>query len=142
MEFRKISSSKLRVRLTDGECLELGIDVCGEGCGLSMRNAVRSIVGRAEGAVGFLSDGERLLVQIYPAETSGAEMLITKLSGVGARERTVLSEATNLTTYEERGGTFRFPDIDCLAGAAAHARRDSAVGLFSHPDGSLYLRLT
>ena len=143
MEFRKINSTKLKVRLTDGECLELGISLSGgEACGLSMRDAVRTVVSRAEEAVGFTSEGEKLLVQIYPAEHSGAEMLITKLSGVGDRERTVLAEARSLTTYEERGVTFRFSDLDTLSAAASAAGRDSAASLLSHPDGSYYLTLT
>ena len=143
MEFRKINSFKLRVLLSNADCRELGIRMRdGEPCGRGLRDAVRSVISAAETAVGFVTEGERLLVQLYPRDTGGAEMLVTGLSGVGDREREALSEAKNLTTYQERRATFRFTDLDVLSRAAALSRRDTTAELYSAPDGSYYLALS
>ena len=142
MEFNKVSSSKLRVSISEKECGELGLRrIDGDYDTVTARDAVRTVISRARDAVNFKSEGERLLIQLYPLKRGGAEMLITMLSIASEKEREAISEARNLTTYQGRDSIYHFLTLNDLVKGAKAVRRDAMAEMYLAEDGSYYLSL-
>lgn len=96
MEIILISETKLKVMLTseDLQAFELETEDLDYG-NTETKRMFWDILGRAKHSVGFDTDGQRVLVQLYPSRTGGCEMFITKL---GALTRSKKSDATDLHT--------------------------------------------
>ena len=80
MELIVISESKLKIMLTapDMRHYELSPD-CVEAGDEGMRRAIRHIFHDAREEIGFNTEGERLLVQLYTSREGGCEIFVTKL---------------------------------------------------------------
>ena len=141
MEFHKINATKLKVILSSAECESYDIRVTdGEYDTKEVRDALKEIISEAGRRVDFSVGSERVLIQLYPVGDGGAEMFVTKLSSVGARERETICDAANLTTYQGRESVFRFSDGNTLLSALSAT--SSCLGLASlyvTDDGAYYL---
>ena len=112
----RINSSKLKITLTADEREQYGIRESG---GDFDTRAVRDVVADIlldAGAEGFCKPREKLLVQIYPTKSGGAELFITRLSQLGEREQRVIESNESLTTYARDTAAFLFDSFkDLLA---------------------------
>ncbi len=118
MEFLKINANKLKITLTCEECEKYDIkENGGEFDTGNIRSAITAILSEIEG-VDFKVEGEKLLVQLYPLKGGGAELFVTKLAGVGERERRAVGKSENLNTYESGVAYFSFDDLDTLTRVA------------------------
>lgn len=85
MELIKINDSKLKVILsgTDLEEFDLDTDTLDYG-NTETKRMFWEILNHAKHAVGFDTDGVRVLVQLYPCRSGGCEMYITKIGAACA----------------------------------------------------------
>ena len=108
MDFLRINSSKIKITMSRADCERYGISESGGDYDSKLVREVISDILEDVGAEGFAKMGEKLLVQLYPTESGGAEIFVTKLSHLGERERRVISRAENLTTYNKERANFLF----------------------------------
>lgn len=118
MQILRINSNKLKITLTKEECEKFNIeDRGGEFDTAAVRSAIGAIFAEL-GEVDFSVEGEKLLVQLYPMSSGGAELFITKLSAVGERERRAIGQSANLSTYRKERTDYLFESLDDLIRAA------------------------
>ena len=105
MEMIKIGTSKLKVMLTkeDLEEFELAAETL-DYSNTETKRMFWDILGRAKHSVGFDTDGERVLLQLYPSRTGGCELFITKLGQLcGSDDKDcVLTEEESILPASER----------------------------------------
>lgn len=80
MEIIPISESKLKIMLSADDLR--GFSLSAEELDYANTETKRmfwDVLGRAKHAVGFDTDGHRVLVQLYPSRAGGCEMFITRL---------------------------------------------------------------
>ena len=89
MEIIMISESKLKVMLTseDLQAFELEAEDLDYG-NTETKRMFWDVLGRAKHSVGFDTDGQRVLVQLYPSRAGGCEMFITKLGALSCKKET------------------------------------------------------
>ena len=89
MEIIMISESKLKVMLTseDLQAFELEAEDLDYG-NTETKRMFWDVLGRAKNSVGFDTDGQRVLVQLYPSRAGGCEMFITKLGALSCKKET------------------------------------------------------
>jgi len=140
MTFLNVGNKKLKVILTaeEGDRYSVRSIEAGEPTP-SLRAALREILTLAEEDCGFDPSGDRLLVQLFPLDSGGAELFVTKLSSVPERERRTLSES-GIMTYADKSAFFRFPDAKSLAGAA-RARAHRVARVYRSNSGEYYLAI-
>lgn len=141
MEFLKISDTKLKVTLTEEECLSYNIDTGkGDFSGNDIKRAVREIIALAERECDFRTEGERVLVQIYPLPNLSCELLVTRLVNISRRDRAELAGAEGLALIEKKRGVYRFPDFESLTRAVrAVYRPDMDSNLYRDDLGRYYI---
>ena len=140
MEFLPMNRAKLKIKLTKEELDKYGIDPTrsdyDESC---LRGSIGELLALANTKCAFSVGNERVLVQLYPSET-GADVFITKLSIMTAKERRAVDESTELTTYGERENVFCFAEIeDLIRGARAVGESDAVCDLYRLTSGNYYL---
>lgn len=140
MEFLPINRAKLKIKLTKEELDKYGIDPTSTGYDEScLRGSIGELLALANTKCSFTVGTERVLVQLYPSE-SGADIFITKLSLMSAKERRAVDESTELTTYGERENVFCFAELsDLIRGARAVGESDAVCDLYRLTGGSYYL---
>ena len=80
MELIIISDSKLKVTLTSDELSDFSLDADTlDYSNAETKKMFWDLLAHAKHAVGFCTDGHRVLVQLYPSKSGGCEMFITKL---------------------------------------------------------------
>lgn len=80
MEFILINENKIKVMLSEEDLDEFEIDA--EEMDYSNTETKRmfwDILSRAKHSTGFDTDGQRVLVQLYPSRKGGCEMFVTKI---------------------------------------------------------------
>jgi len=87
MEMIMIGQTKLKVMLTreDLEEFELETDAL-DYHKTETKRMFWDILGRAKHTIGFDTDGERVLLQLYPSRSGGCELFITKLGLLASNE--------------------------------------------------------
>ena len=149
MEIIMINESKLKVMLSESDLEEFDLEAEELDYGnTETKRMFWDILGRAKRAVGFDTDGTRVLVQLYPSREGGCEMFITKIGSVcpgcetEAREEPILHYKPSHRPCAGKGktGAFRF---DCLEWLIAVCRRLRGIGYTGSSeayidDGRLY----
>lgn len=155
MEIIMISESKLKVMLSaeDLQSFELEPEDLDYG-NTETKRMFWDILGRAKHSVGFDTDGQRVLVQLYPSRAGGCEMFITRLGALSRADgddradlHTVIKTAQESTASppKRRLGAFGFDGISPLL---AVCRRLSSIGYhepseaYFGDDGRAYLFLS
>ncbi len=143
MKFLIISNTKLKVTLTKKECDEYKIDMTrGEFSSREIRTVIKAIIAKAERECGFKVNGEKILVQIYPMPDGNGEMFVTKLVNLPWREREVIGESSELTTYEEQYKVYCFLDRELLrSGMEAIKHTCAKCDIYKSDNGEYYVRV-
>ena len=82
MELIVISESKLKIMLTGPDMVKYELEGDAADCAdAHTREAFRHIFEDARAEIGFDTEGERLLVQMYASKGGGCEIFVTKLGG-------------------------------------------------------------
>lgn len=165
MEIIMISESKLKIMLSaeDLQAFELAPEDLDYG-NTETKRMFWDILGRAKHSVGFDTDGQRVLVQLYPSRAGGCEMFITKLGSLHRGEseeradlHTVIKSADERPSARPklRIGAFGFDSVErmlavCrrLAGIGYNGKSEAYFGddrraylFLSIPESSGYLPL-
>ncbi len=140
MQVLRINATKLKITLTGEECEKYNIkDNGGEFDTAVVRGAITAILSEL-GDCDFEISGEKLLVQLYPIKEGGAELFITKLSGLGERERRAIGRSENLNTYHTSRAYFRFDSLfDLIKAARAMSGKEIASDLYRADSGEYIL---
>ncbi len=143
MEFLIISDTKLKVSITRDECLKYGIDTSDADFSTNeIRLIIREILELAKKRCGFTVDREKILVQLYPMPDGDCELFVTKLVGLSARERGIVRDADELTTYQKKRGVYRFSDTITLKEAVRAIYRDGVeCDLYVSESGEYYISI-
>ena len=144
MEFIKISDIKLKVTLTEEERNAYRIDASGgEASGSDIKRTIREILTVAEEKCGFRTDGDRLLVQLYPLPSGSAELLVTRLAHLSRRDRAEICATDGLELIERRARVYRFLEDDDLRRAVRAVYREGLDSdLYRDNLGRLYIQVT
>ena len=87
MEFILISDNKIKVMLTEDDLREFEIET--EDLDYSNTDTKRmfwDVLSRAKKLTGFDTDGQRVLVQLYPSRHGGCELFVTKIGTLCAAD--------------------------------------------------------
>ena len=140
MEMIMISPSQLKVMMDADDMKKYELD-CGEGlcAGISRRSALRSILKKAWEQTGFLSDGRRVVVKMFPSKDGGCEMFVTRLGDVEAHGD--IETKRGCTTVRDGMPVYSFPSFLTLSIACRRLketgyRDDSAA--YRYSDGQKY----
>ncbi len=159
MEFILISDNKIKVMLTEEDLQEFEIET--EELDYSNTETKRmfwDVLSRAKKLTGFDTDGQRVLVQLYPSRQGGCELFVTKIGALcSAEEKCPTQKAPLLCEkicFDEDFGGFAKPkgahaafSFDSLKNITAACRRlfeieySSASSAYIGEDGRYYLIL-
>ena len=104
MEFILIDEDKIKISLTDEDLLEF--ELSAEDLDYANTETKRmfwDVLSRAKSRTGFDTDGQRVLVQLYPSKDGGCEIFVTKIGSMykesaedhaDAHARPILTEYT------------------------------------------------
>ena len=128
LKFLNISDIKLKVTLSADDCREYGIDTeSGDFSTQNCRQAIRSIMERAERECGFTVSGDKILVQLYPLPSGECELLVTRLVFVSRKDRAQLASSEGMSLIEQKCGTYRFSSKEDLISAVKTVRRKEVI---------------
>lgn len=94
MEFILISENKIKVILTNEDLKNFELDA--DELDYSNTDTKRmfwDVLSRAKHSTGFDTDGQKVLVQLYPSRCGGCEMFVTKIGLLGSDEENGHSSA-------------------------------------------------
>lgn len=161
MEIILINESKLKVMLTpdDLESFEIRTEEL-DYSNTETKRMFWDILNRAKHSIGFDTDGQRVLVQLYPSHSGGCEMFITKLGSVlscaegegkeNVKEQDVQTPLHCKTAHRPIGdkgrtGVFRFESLEILLQVCRRLLNVGYTGdsaAYRSDDGRYYLRLS
>lgn len=124
MEFILINENKIKVMLTEQDLKDFEIDA--EDLDYSNTDTKRmfwDILSRAKHSTGFDTDGQKVLVQLYPSRHGGCELFVTKIGELcPADDGCMLSSKAAENHSEKRSSKLRLK--------AQTERQESSVFLF------------
>lgn len=144
MEFLVVSSTKLKVRLSEEEIVKYSLaDIDSEKVEKGMRRGLWQLIDIAKERCGFAFSGEKLLVQFYKTE-GGGELFITKLVYRSQKTEKLLEGASNVTLLNEKYEIFRFLTADMVIRAFERLKklRYEEISLYYSDDGCFYVTVT
>lgn len=103
MEFILISETKIKVILTSEDLREFELDA--DELDYSNTDTKRmfwDVLSRAKHSTGFDTDGQKVLVQLYPSRCGGCEMFVTKIGFLGSDEENAQGSAKNTPIISEK----------------------------------------
>ena len=83
MEFILIGEDKIKITLTDEDLSEF--ELCADELDYANTETKRmfwDVLSRAKARTGFDTDGQRVLVQLYPSKDGGCEIFVTKIGSM------------------------------------------------------------
>lgn len=99
MELIRISSSKLKIMLTDEDMKKYALDAeSADYDNTATRRAFWSILDDVKNQSGFNAAGDRIFIQLYPSKDGGCEMFVTKMGLLCAMDEN-----------EKKGATLKMP---------------------------------
>lgn len=123
MDFLVISETKLKITLIKEECEKYKIRASSADHETAeLRRTLSQILSEAKESVKFDIGNERALIQLYPTPGGGCEIFLTKLTGVGEREKRTISRSDNINTYSKRRSVYEFDTLSSLIAAARAVR--------------------
>lgn len=141
MDFLKISSTKLKIMLDDGEMKKYGLDKAElDYSDPELRAHFWQILDEASTKCGFKTRGEKILIQFYPAK-SGGEIFITKLGPLSKSAERSLSSSERVAMLSSEIKLYRFDDIQSIS-SAIHIAKESIsddAKVYFADNGSFYL---
>lgn len=135
MELILISSSKLKIMLTDEDMIKYALDAkTADYDNTATRRAFWSILDDVKNQTGFNAAGDRVFIQLYPSKEGGCEMFVTKMGLLCSMDEdqgkniSLLSGRTGKTLVEklgenngrERIGAYVFDELSSLLSVCRH----------------------
>lgn len=161
MEFILISDSKIKVMLTDEDLREFDIETDElDYANTDTKRMFWDILSRAKRITGFDTEGQKVLVQLYPSRHGGCEIFVTKIGtlhseechATGVKPNPIISERITVRGKEKGSEKPKKPSaafsFDILEDLISVCRRLSALeyseesSAYIGEDGKCYLLLS
>lgn len=146
MDVLKISGTKLKIMLSADDMKKYSLDVDDVDYNdTKTRSKVWKILDYVKKNYDFTPDGEKLLIQFYPSKDGGAELFVTKLTGLSRGNERSMSKSGNVTMLDSKRTMYNFPNFEELIQASkiingAKSIKESEL-FYSESDG-YYLEIT
>ena len=119
MDVLKINDMKMKIMLTPFDLKRFKLDVSTLDYGNhKTRERVWNMLDYIKKNYGFDHEGGKLLVQFYPAKDGGAELFVTKLTGIPESDTKTISKSNNVTLLSAECITYSFANLEDLLFAA------------------------
>lgn len=146
MEVLKISNGKIKIMLSPEDMKRYSLNA--EELDYNdqkTRVKVWRILDHIKKNHGFDPEGDKLLIQFYPSKDGGAELFVTKLSGLSKGNEKFISKSGNVTVLDSKRTMYCFDSLEDLIQASkiiygTDKIKDSEL-FYSESDG-YYLEIT
>ena len=130
MEFLLIGESKIKIVLSRDEAEKYGRDTTSaDVSGPIARRVFWRILDMAKTEVGFDPAGDKVLIQLYPLNSGGCELFVTKLGILSESSARLVSKSDRIAMLSKKRSLYAFDSIDDIVGAARAIK--NAVGRLS-----------
>lgn len=141
-----ISNTKIKIMLTPDDVKRYALDIVDVDYNdAKTRSKVWKILDHVKKNHGFNSDGEKLLIQFYPSKDGGAELFVTKLTGLSRGNERCMSKSENVTMLDSRRTMYNFENLGDLIQASKIINGSSNIKkseLFYSDSDGYYLEIT
>ena len=146
MEVLKISNTKIKIMLTPDDIKKYAIDIDDVDYNdTRTRGKVWKILDFVKKNHGFSPDGDKLLIQFYPSKDGGAELFVTKLTGLSRGNERSMSKSENVTMLDSKKTMYNFASFAELIQASkiiSGAKSIKESELFYSDSEGYYLEIT
>ena len=127
MDVLKISETKVKIMLTPEDIKNFGIDLDEVDYNdKTTRTKIWDVLDYAKKKHGFDYGKDKLLIQFYPSKDGGAELFVTRLSGIPKVQEKAIAKAENVTLLDINRRAYCFKSFrDLCAASAAVCKRKS-----------------
>jgi len=146
LEVLKISNTKIKIMLSPEDMKKYALNTDNVDYNdAKTRAKVWKILDFVKKNHGFEPEGDKLLIQFYPSKDGGAELFITKLSGLSKGNERFMSKTVNVTMLDSKKTMYNFNSLSDLIQASkiisgAESIKDSEL-FYSESEG-YYLEIT
>ena len=140
MKYIRVGLNKLKISLSEKEIKRYNIHPHDDSFDKQeMKEVIFGILKEAERECGYTLGREKAIIQIYPSDSHGAEILITKLAGLAKEEQNTVCSSENVSTLESYDRVFRFNSReDLVLAAKAMSGKNVECDVFMSHDGAYY----
>lgn len=140
MEFLVVSKTKLKAILDKEDMKKYKLEGEGaEGDSLAARRAFREILAVATEEVGFDTERDKVLIQLYPSRDGGGELFVTKLGSLKKNEMRAIKESGNVTMISTLSRLYKFDCLDELILGAKSIKSRDLLSAAYYIDGAYFL---
>ena len=119
MEFLVVSKTKLKAILDKEDMIKYKLDAMATGSdNITTRRAFREILAVATEEVGFDTESDKVLIQLYPSRDGGGELFVTKLGALPKGDIRAIADSNNVTMLSNVSRLYKFENLDTLILAA------------------------
>ena len=124
MEFLLIGESKIKIVLNEFEADKYRLDsslpdISGPGA----RRSFWRILDMAKSEVGFDPAGDKILIQLYPLNSGGCELFVTKLGILSESSARMVSRSDRVAMLSKKRSVYSFENQDDVISAAKAVKR-------------------
>lgn len=140
MKYIRVGLNKLKISLSDREAKRYNIRPHDESFDKrELKETVFGLLAGAEKECGYTLGNDKAIIQIYPSDNHGAEILITKLSTLPKNDQQTVCESENISTIESVDRVFCFKSREELMRAATAMRgKKVECDIYLSNDGYYY----
>lgn len=89
-----------------------------------LRASLWRVLDAVRAECGFMTEGERLLIQLYSSE-GGCEVFVTKLGRLAPSAERNIARSGSVAMLSSKSALYRFPDLTTLLSALRHVREEA-----------------
>ena len=140
MEFLVVSKTKLKAILDKEDMIKYKLDATAtESDSVVTRRAFREILAVAGDEVGFDTEKDKVLIQLYPSRDGGGELFVTKLGTLTKSDIKAISDSNNVTMLANISRLYKFENLDSLIFGAKSLRSTDITSDVYYLDGAYFL---
>ena len=140
VEFLVVSKTKLKAILDKEDMIKYKLDATAtESDSVLTRRAFREILAVAGDEVGFDTEKDKVLIQLYPSRDGGGELFVTKLGTLTKSDIKAISDSNNVTMLANISRLYKFENLDSLILGAKSMRSTDITSDVYYLDGAYFL---
>ncbi len=140
VEFLVVSKTKLKAILDKEDMKKYKLDATAtESDSIATRRAFREILSVASAEVGFDTEKDKVLIQLYPSRDGGGELFVTKLGTLTKSDIKAITDSSNVTMLSNVSRLYKFESLDSLILGAKSMRSQDINSQVYYIDGAYFL---
>ena len=140
VEFLVVSKTKLKAILDKEDMIKYKLDGAESGAdSITSRRAFREILAVATEEVGFDTEKDKVLIQLYPSRDGGGELFVTKLGSISKTDMRAIAGSESVTMLTNISRLFRFDDLEGLIFCAKSIGGSDIPSTAYYIDGAYFL---